>query len=702
MASLFSHIRCMECRHRTPPSLEVDVCPACGSPWLEAEYQLERMPRVWDEVLRWRPYTMWRYRELLPFPDTSPPVSMGEGGTPLLRATGLERVLGHPGIWIKDERQQTTGSFKDRQAAMAVSALMLRGIKEVVLASTGNAAVAYAAYCARANIKLWVFVTSSVLAEKTRELALYNAEVIKVTGTYDQAKAVAARFAEHRGLFLDRGARAIVGKESMKTVAFEIAEQWPRTATNRWGAPDWYVQSVSGGIGPLGVLKGFEELAAAGIIDRVPKLAIVQTEGCNPMVRAWEQGRDEAVPIEHPDSLITVLSTGNPGMAYRHLKQALDRYGGAMVSVSDGEAFRAMRKVARTEGISMEPAASVAFAGLERLLKKGLIGADETVVVNCSGHTFGAEKYALEDRHIFNLSLQTRDVERPTEGLATALAELDERITTVVIIDDNPYDSRLIRKLLEAHRPYRIFEAHTAQEGLDLVHQHQPDVVLLDLMMPDVDGFAILDTLKADPQTARIPTVIISAKTLTDEERTRLEIYAESVWQKGSFSARELASHVAKLLEREGESLQAPAVDLSAGTQRDERPPFGKWVRQRVLVVDSNKPEAYLIKRLLETEPGLEVAVAHSGVEALALAGQADLDLLIMDLEFPDIDGQRLLILLKTSQANENVPVIVVTDLGALEASTRAHLTPNVETIWPKSELDRSSFLTYVQTILRR
>ena len=143
-------------------------------------------------------------------------------------------------------------------------------------------------------------------------------------------------------------------------------------------------------------------------------------------------------------------------------------------------------------------------------------------------------------------------------------------------------------------------------------------------------------------------------------------------------------------------------MDLSAGTQRDERPPFGKWVHQRVLVVDSNKPEAYLIKRLLETEPGLEVAVAHSGVEALALAGQADLDLLIMDLEFPDIDGQRLLILLKTSQANENVPVIVVTDLEALEASTRAHLTPNVETIWPKSELDRSSFLTYVQTILRR
>ena len=220
--------------------------------------------------------------------------------------------------------------------------------------------------------------------------------------------------------------------------------------------------------------------------------------------------------------------------------------------------------------------------------------------------------------------------------------------------------------------------------------------------MPDVDGFAILDTLKADPQTARIPTVIISAKTLTDEERTQLEIYAESVWQKGSFSARELASHVAKLLEREGESLQAPAVDLSADAQQDERPRFGKWVRQRVLVVDSNKPEAYLIKRLLETEPGLEVAVAHSGVEALALAGQADLDLLIMDLEFPDIDGQRLLILLKTSQANENVPVIVVTDLGALEASTRAHLTPNVETIWPKSELDRSSFLTYVQTILRR
>ena len=315
-------------------------CEACGGVWLNALYDVTKLPPDWKTLLKDRPYTLWRYRELLPFGDDFKIVTMGEGWTPLSRAEGLERESGHEGIWIKDERQHATGSFKDRQATFAVSALRDQGIDEVVLASTGNAAAAYAAYCARAGMKLWVFVTSSVPAEKMRELALYGAEVIKNTGTYDQTKEVAADFARRHDLYASRGAKAIPCKESMKTIAFEIAEQMD------WQAPDWYIQAVSGGIGLLGVLKGFEELLAAGLIDRVPKIGVVQTEGCSPMVRSWEKGLDEAEPVEQPDSLITVLATGKPGMAYKILKQASDGNGAAMVSVRDGEAFRAMRRVA--------------------------------------------------------------------------------------------------------------------------------------------------------------------------------------------------------------------------------------------------------------------------------------------------------------------------------------------------------------------
>jgi len=115
------------------------------------------------------------------------------------------------------------------------------------------------------------------------------------------------------------------------------------------------------------VLKGFTELYEAGLIDHVPKLGIVQAEGCSPMVQAWQRGLAQAEPVQ-PDTLVTVLATGKPGLAYEILKQANDRYGGAMVAVSDGDAFRAMRRLARSEGFSMEPAASVAFAGFEKLL----------------------------------------------------------------------------------------------------------------------------------------------------------------------------------------------------------------------------------------------------------------------------------------------------------------------------------------------
>jgi threonine synthase len=138
----------------------------------------------------------------------------------------------------------------------------------------------------------------------------------------------------------------------------------------------------------------------------MPKLGIVQAEGCSPMVKAWQQGKAHADPVQ-PDTLVTVLSTGKPGLAYEILKQACDQYGGAMVSVSDGDAFRAMRRIARTEGFSMEPAASVAFAGLDKLFSESIIQPGERVVVNCSGHTMPVSEKILANHQ--PRSLETRE-----------------------------------------------------------------------------------------------------------------------------------------------------------------------------------------------------------------------------------------------------------------------------------------------------
>lgn len=147
-----------------------------------------------------------------------------------------------------------------------------------------------------------------------------------MTGTYDQTKKVAADFAARRNLYFDRGAKGIPGKESMKTLAFEIAEQLgiEYGENGRWIAPDWYIQAVSGGIGPLGVYKGFLELHQIGLIDKIPKLGIVQVEGCAPMVRAFERGLAQAEPVV-PETLITVLATGDPSYAYTLLYEAIQR-----------------------------------------------------------------------------------------------------------------------------------------------------------------------------------------------------------------------------------------------------------------------------------------------------------------------------------------------------------------------------------------
>jgi threonine synthase len=694
-----------------PADLFASTCSACGGSWLDARYDTGALPSDWPARLAQRPHDLWRYRELLPFPEDFFFNAMGgEGWTPLTRAWGLERELGHqpPGeIWIKDERRQPTGSFKDRQAAFTTSVLKAQGIDELVLASTGNAAAAYAAYCARAGIKFWVFLPSSVPAEKMRELGLYGAEVIKITGTYDQAKEIAADFAIRRGIYRDGGAKSISGKESMKTIALEIVEQLG------WCAPDWYVQAVSGGIGPLGVLKGFVELHAAGLIERVPKLAIVQVEGCAPMVKAWQQGQPKAEVVQ-PDTLITVLSTGDPGRAYTMLKAATDTYGGAMTSVSDGEAFRTMRRVARTEGYSMEPAASVAFAGLEKLIAESVIRLDERVVVNCSGHTFSAEKHALEDRYAFHLQMAVPSGNGASgtaasgaasnyskDGLVSTLEQLDEQITTIVIIDDNPHDSRLIRRLLLRYKNYRIFEAYNGTDGLDLVRQRQPDLVVLDLTIPGMDGFAILEKLKADPRTSEIPVVIVSAKSLTSEEWTRLQRHTQSIWQKGNFGTQELVHHVVDLLGDKVESRGKPekqAYQAVAFASLGEAA-FGQEQFPRILLVDDNVSDARLLRRLLQTRHHFTVDEAHSGAEALQAIENALPDLIILDLMLPDIAGENLLETLRDMPHTHDIPVVILSAKDIVPAS-RAKLAAWVDSLWEKGALDRSSFLAHVEAIL--
>lgn len=552
-------LECLDCGHRHSYHPLDTHCPACSSQWREARYDLGRLRSIWPEILSDRPFDLWRYRELLPIRNAPTLAPIGEGGTPLYRPEQLRMMLGLSGLYIKDERQTPTRSFKDRQASVSINSLREYDLDQAVVSSTGNVAIAYSSFCARAGIKLWAFLTSLVPAEKMREVAVYGTEVIKVTGTYDQAKLLAARFAEERNYYLDRGVRSVAALESMKTIAFEIAEQLGAQNDDRirrspgvpWAAPDWYVQAVSGGIGPLGVLKGFHELKEAGLVDRIPSIAVIQTDGCAPMVQAWRDDANVADPVLEPATHIITLTTGDPGRAYTLLRERMQQYaGGEMEGVSDEEAVRALHLVAKLEGLSIEPAAAVAFAGLFKLVREGTITHDQSVVLNCSGHTLPVESHLLPPGWAKDVELQAFQLpEKPRDGLIAALRSLDrERMDKVLVIDDQKEARRLIRRVMEAQGSFEVREAGSALQALEALSAELPDLIILDLMMPEMDGFELLENLKRIEKTQEIPVIVITAKELSSAEWARIGDQVEILLTKGDFLSDELLDEIAKIL----------------------------------------------------------------------------------------------------------------------------------------------------------
>ena len=575
MAKTFSY-KCTTCNYAAEYTELIGACPQCGEEWLDLVYNLNETAYTWQRELMFRERTMWRYLELLPLHDRRHIVSLGEGWTPLLRADNLGSMLGRRNIFIKDERQGPTASFKDRQASLAISVLKEADIRELVVASTGNVAISYSAYCARSGVKLWAFLDSNVPHEKMREVALYGTEVIKVSSTYDRTKQVAAQFAQHRHLFLDKGVKGIAAREAMKILAFEIAEQLGHMRGTGWDVPDWYIQAVSGGMGPIGVWKGFYELFKMGLTNKIPKLAIIQTTGCAPMVDSFQKGLETSEIVQNPSSIINVLATGNPGPAYPYLRNLILKYGGTFAKVDDQESFKAMRFMAQLEGLSMEPAAAVACAGLIKMVQEQIIQPHETVVVNASGHTFPVEKQILENEivrshtRVQNLERHVVEVEEaaevdarlkqppqpqltageklPREGLLTALERLDERVQSIAIIEDEPDARVLLRRILQYQRKYNIQEAANGTDGIQLIRAEKPDLVLLDLMMPGIDGFEILDMMKADEELQHIPVIVITAKDLTNQDYKRLAGRIESLLQKGEFMEEELFESINDVL----------------------------------------------------------------------------------------------------------------------------------------------------------
>jgi threonine synthase len=266
------------------------------------------------------------------------------------------------------------------------------------------------------------------------------------------------------------------------------------------------------------------------------------------MVNAFKAGKDSAESVV-PNTSITILSTGDPGKWYTYLWHITQQFGGAMESVTDAESFAAMRGLAKSEGMAVEPAAAVAFAGLEKLTRTGVIKPEERIVINCTGHTFPVEKHVLGDQWAVDVHLSGDQSPAPREGLQAALENLDEKTTSVLLVDDNSDDTLLITRLLQGRRSYRVYQAKDGWEGLAQARQKLPDLIITDLTMPGMDGFGLVEELKLDPRTREIPVVVVSAKDITIEERKRLNGHIEAVYQKGSLPPRKFVDEVVQVLE---------------------------------------------------------------------------------------------------------------------------------------------------------
>jgi threonine synthase len=275
------------------------------------------------------------------------------------------------------------------------------------------------------------------------------------------------------------------------------------------------------------------------------------------MVRAFKAGREAAQPVI-PETRIAILSTGDPGKTYTYLWRLAQRHGGTMESVTDLEAFTAMRALAKAEGMAVEPAAAVAFAGLEKMIRIGQVAEEDVVVVNCTGHTFPVEKHVLDEEWGVDVHLSDDQSPAPREGLLAALETLDEKATTVLLVDDNLDNAMLIQRLLEAKKSYRIFHALDGADGLIQARSRLPDLIVTDLMMPGVDGFTLIEELRKDTRTRNIPVIVVSAKDITRDEHRRLEGHIEALIQKGSLSPRAFVEQVVQVLgdktTREGTS----------------------------------------------------------------------------------------------------------------------------------------------------
>jgi len=372
------HLECIDCGAHYSPDHVIYTCNRCGG-LLSVEYDLSEIPENLDLLWKKRELNVWRYRELLPIKSEDIKISLGEGGTSLNRCVRLSRDLGLRNLFVKNEGENPTGSFKDRGMTVGVTKALEIGMRKVACASTGNTSASLAAYAARAGIECIVLIPSGKVAfGKLTQAIIHGAKVIQIIGNFDEALKIVRKICLSHPIYLLNSLNPF-RLEGQKTTAFEIRDQLGGEA------PDKIVVPVGNAGNISAIWKGFVELHKLGLIENTPQMIGVQAEGAAPIANSLEKGLCEIQFVDNPETVATAIRIGSP-VNWKKAVRAVKESNGLVEKVSDEEILEAQRILARMEGLFVEPASAASIAGLIKIAKRGLIEKDETVICILTGH----------------------------------------------------------------------------------------------------------------------------------------------------------------------------------------------------------------------------------------------------------------------------------------------------------------------------
>lgn len=356
------------------------LCRECGKPLLARYDLIAASKTLTKDNLASRAKSLWRYREVLPVRDDENIVSLGEGMTPLFRAKKTESTLAvRLQLYIKDEGQNPTQSFKARGMTAAISMAKELGVKKVAVPSAGNAAGAMAAYAARAGMEAHIFMPADTPKANIVECRQTGAKVTLVDGLITDCAAIVAENKEKEGWYDVSTLKEPYRVEGKKTMGYELAEQFD------WNLPDVIIYPTGGGTGLIGMWKAFDEMEQIGLIDsRRPRMVSVQSATCSPIIRAFEKGERFAAEFENAATAASGLRVPKAIGDFLIL-DAIRQSGGTAIAVSDEELLAAVGEIGTAEGIFAAPEGAACLPALRILIANGLVNPGERVVLFNTG-----------------------------------------------------------------------------------------------------------------------------------------------------------------------------------------------------------------------------------------------------------------------------------------------------------------------------